>query len=118
MEKLFKNIREKNTFIFFILLFTIFIIAFDPNHRIDTLILNEYDKLKHFLAFFIISYLFIQNSIKLNVILKFSILVFIAFFIEYIQGELGRQANFLDFLASFLGISIFFLLKFILKKFK
>jgi len=87
-------------------------IAFDPTRTIDTKILASFDKVKHVLAFLIITYLFIESSIKLNIWLKVFLLIFIAFFIEYIQSLVGRSSNILDFIASVSGVGLFFCIKF------
>jgi len=116
LKSLFSNLKEKNTFIFFLVIFAIFAIAFDPSHNVDKIFLTNFDKIKHILAFVVISYLFIESSIKLKVILKIAILVLIAFFIEYVQFMIGREASSLDFLASISGIGIFFLVRFFVLK--
>jgi len=91
-------------------------IAFDPTRTIDTKILASFDKVKHVLAFLVISYLFVESSIKLNIWLKIFLLFFVAFFIEYIQSLVGRSSNILDFIASVSGIGIFFLVRFFVFK--
>jgi len=112
LKNLFSNLKEKNTFIFFLVIFGIFAIAFDPSRNVDKVLLVNFDKVKHLLAFVVLSYFFVESSIKLKEILKILILVMIAFFIECVQFIIGREASFLDFLASISGIGIFVLVRF------
>jgi VanZ family protein len=118
LKKLFDNIKEKNTFIFFFLMLFIFIAAFDPTHAIDKKILNNYDKIKHIGAFFALSLLLFESSIKINKYYKFIILISLAFSIEYIQSMIGREASIKDFLASFSGIVLFIFIKFLTNRFR
>lgn len=98
------------------MIFGIFAIAFDPTHSVDKVFLTNFDKIKHILAFVVISYLFVESSINLKIILKIIILVLIALFIEYVQFMIGRQASALDFFASITGVGIFFLVRFFVFK--
>jgi VanZ family protein len=118
LRKLFDNIKEKNTLIFFFLMLFIFIAAFDPTHAIDKKILNNYDKIKHIGAFFALSLLLFESSIKINKYYKFIILISLAFSIEYIQSMIGREASIKDFLASFSGIVLFIFIKFLTNRFR
>jgi|GEM_PF-5038380 len=95
----------------------IFIVAFDPSHAIDKKILNNYDKLKHIGAFLVLSYFLFESSVRIHDFFKFTILVSLAIFIEYVQSMIERQASVMDFLASFSGIVLFIFIKFIIKKF-
>ena len=90
----------------------IFIVAFDPNHVIDKKILDQYDKVKHIMAFLVLSYFLFESSIRLHDFFKFLILVSLALSIEYNQGMIGREFSILDFLASSLGIVLFMVIKF------
>lgn len=118
MRKLFDNIKEKNTLIFFFLMLFIFIAAFDPTHAIDKKILNNYDKIKHIGAFFALSLFLFESSIKINKYYKFIILISLAFSIEYIQSMIGREASIKDFLASFSGVVLFIFIKFLTNRFR
>jgi VanZ family protein len=111
LKRKFINIKEKNSFLFFIILIIIFIIAFDPSHQIEKTFLPANDKIKHILAFFVISYLFIENSLKIKNKLKIFILIFIAIFIEFIQSIIGREASIFDFVSSLIGIVSFISIK-------
>lgn len=98
-------------------MFAFFAIAFDPAHVIDSEILDVHDKFKHICAFLVLSYFLFTSSVKIHYIFKFIILVFICFFIEYVQEMIGRQASLEDFLASFFGIVLFVVLRIIIRKF-
>jgi len=82
-------------------------------------ILNPYlfegaDKLKHFFAFCILSFLFYLTFKELNY--KFFILTSFAIALELIQSFTQRESSLLDFLASFTGIIFFYFILSILKK--
>lgn len=98
-------------------MFVFFTIAFDPSSIVDKKIFYHFDKIKHILAFFVLSYFLFGSSIKIHYFFKFTILVFISFFIEYVQQRIGRQASISDFLASFSGIILFVIVKIMFKKF-
>ena len=108
--------KELNTLLFFFCMFIFFAIAFDPGHVVDRKVLGVHDKFKHIVAFFILSYFLFTSSVKIHYFFKFFILVFIGFFIEYIQSKIGREASMDDFLASFLGIILFIIGKYLTKK--
>jgi VanZ family protein len=98
-------------------MFIFFAIAFDPDSIVDKKIFYHFDKIKHILAFFVLSYFLFTSSVKIHHIFKFIILVFICFFIEYVQEMIGRQASLEDFLASFFGIVLFVILRIIVRRF-
>lgn len=102
---------------FFFCMFIFFAIAFDPNYIVDKKVFYHFDKIKHISAFFVLSYFLFASSIKIHYFFKFTILVFIGFFIEYVQQMIGRQASIGDFLASFSGIVLFVIVKIIIKRF-
>ena len=109
--------KEKNTWLFFFFIIFIFTIAFDSSRTIDKEILNNHDKIKHIAAFFVLGYFLYESSIKINNYLKFLILIFLAFSIEYIQSIIGREASIKDFLASSFGVFLFLFFRFIFKRF-
>lgn len=116
MKKLSKNIKDKYIYIFVLLTIVIFSIAFDPVRTVDSQVLETSDKLKHIAAFFTLSYFLFESTIKLHDLYRFSILVFLAFFIEYVQSIIGREASMMDFLASTSGVLIYILLRYTYKK--
>lgn len=82
-------------------------------------ILNPYlfegaDKVKHLLAFFVLSFFFHISFMKINY--KFYILTFFAITLELIQSFTYREASFLDFISSFMGILLFYTLLSLYKK--
>jgi hypothetical protein len=117
LKWLFSDIKEKNTIIFFFLMFSIFAIAFDSSRTVDKQILNNYDKIKHIFAFFVLSYFLFESSINISKYFKFIILLSLAFIIEYVQSMIGREASLIDFVASSSGILLFIFIKFMFKKF-
>ena len=116
MERLFENIKDKYIYIFILLIIVIFSIAFDPVRTIDSQVLASSDKSKHIAAFFTLSYFLFESTIKLHDLFRFLILVFLAFFIEYVQSIIGREASMMDFLASSSGVLIYILLRYTYKK--
>ena len=98
-------------------MFIFFAIAFDPNYIIDKKIFYHFDKVKHTLAFFVLSYFLFASSVKIHYFFKFFILTFIGFFIEYVQSMIGRQASMDDFLASFFGVILFIFIRIMFKRF-
>ncbi|MBU3015742.1 VanZ family protein [Poseidonibacter lekithochrous] len=74
------------------------------------------DKIKHFLAFFILSFLFFRSFEDINNKFKFSILALFAVLIEVIQSFVGREASVNDALASLLGIVLYLLIVKIIKE--
>ena len=116
MKKLFKNIKDKYIYLFVLLTIVIFSIAFDPVRTIDSQVLETSDKLKHIAAFFTLSYFLFESTIKFHDLFRFLILVFLAFFIEYVQSIIGREASLMDFLASTSGVLIYILLRYTYKK--
>ena len=99
----------KIVFYFFILV--IFVFSFIPNLGINTYPFENADKLKHIIAFFTLSLLFYSSFKELEPKTKFYILVLFAFILEVVQSYVGREASFFDFLASFVGIILFLLIK-------
>jgi VanZ family protein len=92
-------------------LVSIFIVAFDASHSVEKLFFKSSDKLKHIVSFFVMSYFFLENSINIQNKVKVYILIFIAFFIEFIQFFIGRESSILDFLSSLMGIVLFLAIK-------
>lgn len=99
----------KNKFIFFIIIITIYYLAFIPEASFISNYFKEYDKLNHILAFFILSILFFKSFYNLNTFIRILILIIISFSIEVIQPFFLREFSFLDILANFLGIALFHL---------
>ena len=108
--------KELNTILFFFCMFIFFAIAFDPGHVVDRKVLGVHDKFKHIVAFFILSYFLFTSSVKIHYFFRFILLVFIGFFIEYVQSMIGRQASMDDFLASFFGVILFIFIRIMIKK--
>ena len=93
-------------FTFFIVL-TILFFSFNGNIGIKTYPFEHSDKLKHILAFLVLSYFFYKS---LDMKYKLLALVFFAGFIEVSQIFTDRESSFFDFLASITGILIYLLI--------
>ncbi len=73
------------------------------------------DKIKHFIAFFILSFLFYKSFEGTNNIYIILILAFFAVLIEVVQSFIGREASFIDFLAGLTGVVFYFILSYFIK---
>ncbi|MAC85221.1 MAG: hypothetical protein CL624_13910 [Arcobacter sp.] len=95
---------------FFIILISIAFLAFYPKDFIslDQGIPYE-DKLKHIIAFFVLSFFFYKSFENFKNVYKFYFLVIFACAIEIVQSFVGREANILDFIASCFGILLYLL---------
>lgn len=112
------NLKNKNTILFFCFLFLICFFAFKKESIETTSLFENEDKVKHVLAFFILSYFLFCKSINIKLSIKIFILILIAFLIEYSQSFFYRESSFFDFLASCIGIILYVVGDIILKKFR
>lgn len=89
---------------FFILLSIILLLALLPKDGLEIIHFPYIDKIKHFLAFFVLSLLF-YNSFKIKN--KLILLSLIALLIELSQLFTIRESSFMDLFFSLLGIVIY-----------
>jgi len=116
VKAVFQSLKERHTFVFFIVMFVILTIALDPSRTIDTKVLAKHDKLKHIAAFFTLSYFFFESSIRLKNSVKFFILFFFMCTIEYLQQVIGRgPISFGDIIAGISGVLLYLLFKYTIK---
>lgn len=90
-----------------IVVFLILLIGLTPDDYIKTFDFKYADKIKHILAFFVLSFFLYKSFEEIKGIYKFYSLVIFACAIEIIQSFVGREANILDFMASCFGIIIY-----------
>ena len=97
--------------IFFIVLIIIIILALYPKDIITLAQNIPYeDKIKHNIAFLVLSFLFFRNFKNIKFYYKFYILIIFACAIEIAQSFVGRQASFTDIVASISGVLLSFLI--------
>ncbi len=94
--------------LFCITAFAVFILAIVPNDHIDIYVDNA-DKVKHFTAFFTLSYLLNRASSTISHRLRNMIaLLLFGIFIEFVQSYLiYRSSSIYDVYADLVGILIF-----------
>ena len=97
-------------YFFFFFLFITIVFSFFSDFGIKTYYFEGMDKIKHIVAFFTISFFFYKSFYNIRDIHKFFILVTFAGIIELVQSFVGREASFLDFIASCLGVILYLLL--------
>lgn len=68
------------------------------------------DKIKHIIAFFVLSYFIFINLNKIKKIYTSILLILFAGFIEILQIYANRQADIIDFMFSVIGVLIFLIL--------
>ena len=95
-------------FIFIVFFGLIIYISFN-NTVLNPYLFEGADKLKHLIAFFVLSFL-VRFSFK-DFDYKYFILILFAFLIELGQFFTQRESSFYDFLSSVLGIVIFLILQ-------
>jgi len=95
---------------FFILLISISFLALYPNDFItlDQGIPYE-DKIKHILAFFVLSFFLYKSFKEIKGIYKFFLLIIFAGTIEIVQTFISREASFADIIASISGVLLYLL---------
>ena len=99
----------KFNLLFFIFLGITIIFAISPNNTLDTKLFEHSDKIKHIIAFFVLSFFFFKSFENFKNVYKFYFLVIFACAIEIVQSFVGREANILDFIASCFGILLYLL---------
>ena len=109
--------KRNDIFLLFGILSIILLIAFIPKEIYEqTRYFENDDKIKHFFAFFVLSFLYFKKSFTLNIRFKVIILISLAFFIEVFQSFLNREFSIFDFFASIIGVFSFLVLKYVIKK--
>ena len=95
--------------ILFILFLTLIIYIAFNNTILNPYLFEGSDKIKHLLAFFVLSFLFRFAFKKFDYM--FLVLVLFALSIELAQSFTQREASVYDFLSGVLGIVLFLLLE-------
>ena len=97
------------TIIFVLFLGLIIYISFN-NTFLNPYLFEGADKIKHLLAFFVLSFLFFYSFKSINTFYKIAVLIFFAVGIEILQSFTKRESSVEDFLFSVFGVVLFLVL--------
>ena len=97
-------------YFFFLFLFITIIFSFFSDFGIKTYYFEGMDKIKHILAFFVLSFFLYKSFEEIKGLYKFYSLVIFGCAIEIMQSFVGREANMIDFLASCFGVLLYLLI--------
>ena len=104
------KIKDLTKISFYIIFISVIFLALYPR---DFMTLSQdipyEDKIKHLIAFAVLSYFLYKSGKKTKNIYKFLFLIIFACAIEIVQPFVGREASVKDIIASVSGIFLYFL---------